>query len=804
MGMGRGYRLVALVGAIVLIATAIPASAADLPPEQPLSSCPASTSTGFADVPTSLVHARAIACLVAEGITQGRTTQTYDPAGSVTRAQMASFIDRTLRAHGSALPAATSSPFTDVSGEHAVAIARLHAAGIAQGTSPTSYDPNRPVRRDQMATFLARAARFAMGSPLPPFAGLPFDDVGASVHRTSIEQVVGAGIARGVSGSRYEPARSVTRAQMASFLARTLSYLDDQPPSTTSDVPETTKVLDAAQRAALLEMTPTSLRFDRAAVGAPGWSVGDVLVSRPAPAAPYGVLARVTALTTTGTTLVVATAPADLTDAIHRADISVTIPLTPDELVGSEAAAARAAPSSTSTQGTDLFSFREAFDGVVLASGAGGGLSGQVVASGHTEFSVDLELDLSIRPVLGIPPAELRTFDVGLTLDQDSAITIDSTLEGAWSGEHHLRTLRFTPLTYVIPSTPPIPVVLVPTVDVTLDGSGQLDASMVLAASSQTEAAAGVRFTADEGWEPYQEVDHMAAIAEPDIQAVGKLEGSASVAGRLELYGLAGIELAATGTGRLDVRYRPECLELDGFAGLNVRAGLSGADAVLSRLPAFDRDLVDFERQVLETRSGDCSGYWVGTIDVVASESAKFGEHDRESATVGSFRSLEPVDGAGPRGRRTPYHADVAVDWYETITGSCAGGPRQLLTRQDFSYEGPSTIMTDDLSFPARAAFRLYDEADGTYFHPYFVSFTVPKYFYCGTPSVGRQSNGALSYQAGLAPEPDTPLADEDPDPNRLVGSTTYDLGSIPGGPFYSYTAYQYMITYDLTWIEVD
>jgi hypothetical protein len=152
------------------------------------------------------VHAVAIATVAEAGIAAGYADGTFRPNATVTRAQMASFLNRALdltptRNHG----------FRDVSGPHAEAIAAVAAAGIATGYGDGTYRPNEPVTRAQMATFLTRAYR------LPAASRHGFSDV-SGPHEGSIAAVAAAGVASGYDDGTYRPARAVTRAQMATFL----------------------------------------------------------------------------------------------------------------------------------------------------------------------------------------------------------------------------------------------------------------------------------------------------------------------------------------------------------------------------------------------------------------------------------------------------------------------------------------------------------------------------------------------------------------------------------------------------------
>jgi hypothetical protein len=135
----------------------------------------------------------------------------YGPSAPVTRGQMATFLVRALQ-----LPAATaSSTFTDVAGHrHAADIDAVSQAGLAGGFPDGTYRPDQPVSRDQMATFLARAKGLA------GVATGPFVDIAGNAHATNINAVAAAGIAGGVGSGRYAPFDSVSRGQMATFLAR--------------------------------------------------------------------------------------------------------------------------------------------------------------------------------------------------------------------------------------------------------------------------------------------------------------------------------------------------------------------------------------------------------------------------------------------------------------------------------------------------------------------------------------------------------------------------------------------------------
>ena len=174
----------------------------------------------FRDVPPTSTHAAAIERLSDLGVVEGCGDGRYCPDKAVTRAQMASFLQRAL-----ALPPGPTDRFRDVhpSSTHAAAIGAVHEAGITLGCSDDgrAYCPGEPVRRDQMASFLQRALA------LPPGPVDGFRDVDAtSTHAAAIGAVHEAGITRGCSddGRAYCPGERVRRDQMASFVVRALDH----------------------------------------------------------------------------------------------------------------------------------------------------------------------------------------------------------------------------------------------------------------------------------------------------------------------------------------------------------------------------------------------------------------------------------------------------------------------------------------------------------------------------------------------------------------------------------------------------
>jgi hypothetical protein len=109
----------------------------------------------FADVPRTHTHHDDINALAAAGFTNGCGADRYCPDRAVTRAEMASFLQRVR-----GLPEGGVARFDDVryGSTHGAAISAIADAGWTNGCGGgRNYCPDDPVSRQQMASFLRRA-----------------------------------------------------------------------------------------------------------------------------------------------------------------------------------------------------------------------------------------------------------------------------------------------------------------------------------------------------------------------------------------------------------------------------------------------------------------------------------------------------------------------------------------------------------------------------------------------------------------------------------------------------------------------
>lgn len=117
-------------------------------------------------------------------------------------------------------PALAPAGFEDARGSFAEdAVNCLFHFGITKGRTADEFDLDSPVRRWEMALFLARASE-AAGISLPLRGGVQFDDIGGLFPeaRAAVDQMVELRVMFGAGGGSFDPDRPVTRAEMASIL----------------------------------------------------------------------------------------------------------------------------------------------------------------------------------------------------------------------------------------------------------------------------------------------------------------------------------------------------------------------------------------------------------------------------------------------------------------------------------------------------------------------------------------------------------------------------------------------------------
>ena len=214
--------LPAVAVALTLLLTAVP-------PPAPLPSPVGSVE--YSDLEQAGRHRAAIAALQARGILVGTecAPRGFCPHQELPRWVMAVWIVRAVDQGG--LPAVESSRFADVDRDlwWAPYVQRLADLGITRGCAvdPDLFCPQQPVTRGQMAAFLTRAFDLTRNLDSDGSGAVRFTDTQGSSHDTFIQALAASHITVGCATDplRYCPHRFVTRAEMATFVARALKLV---------------------------------------------------------------------------------------------------------------------------------------------------------------------------------------------------------------------------------------------------------------------------------------------------------------------------------------------------------------------------------------------------------------------------------------------------------------------------------------------------------------------------------------------------------------------------------------------------
>lgn len=209
--------------ALLVAAASVAVSAASSAAAPAAEVCRDAPRAPFVDVGDAGTHTPAVDCLREAGIVAGTRVDVFDPDQPIRRDQMASLVARALEHAGVELTADTGAPFDDIdaASPHAEAVAQLADAGVVRGVGDDRFDPHAHVPRGQMTAFLVRAYEVVHGRDVDD-AGHAFDDVDGHAHETTIAQAADLDLARGVSAERFVPDRTTSREENATFLHRLL------------------------------------------------------------------------------------------------------------------------------------------------------------------------------------------------------------------------------------------------------------------------------------------------------------------------------------------------------------------------------------------------------------------------------------------------------------------------------------------------------------------------------------------------------------------------------------------------------
>lgn len=388
--------------------------------------------------------------------------------------------------------------------------------------------------------------------------------------------------------------------------------LPEQPPDVI--VPETTKVADEETREALesFELDSGVLRFTSTTPALQDLEVGDVVVSSPSEAAPYGYLRKVTAIRQESGEVIVETAQASLTEAIHEGSFQAEGKLTPSDLaearpliegVTLRTLDSRAGGLQTADVKGDGYDFEAAIDVTIDGNIGGGGVSGKgkVRIQGVLRFNAGYDIGYGVEACWEIPPVCVDRFEARLGIEQYSNLKVTGELEGQLEREVELATYYFEPIVFWIG---PVPVVLVPVIDAVVGANGEAKLNFSFEAEESVQLLLGAKWTDPDdggrGWEDLSRNNGVQGRAiDQNLDASMKLRAYGKADAKLLFYGVAGPGFATRVGAGADVQYpRKPLWKIFGYLGasFNFQVDIAG----ILKLAEYSKDVLDEEFTLLE------------------------------------------------------------------------------------------------------------------------------------------------------------------------------------------------------------
>ena len=182
---------------------------------------------GYTDVPDWAKEY--VDAVTEKGLIDGKTVSTFAPDEQATR------VDLVVALYRLAKPAAVGAaenPFTDLDGltdEQKTAITWAYSEKIINGTTPTTFEPNGSILRQELAKLLNGFAAWtvkasALTSSEDMLGSFPDASSVESWAKDAMNWAVASEFINGSDGGRLDPNGTATRAEVAVILCR---YMDD-------------------------------------------------------------------------------------------------------------------------------------------------------------------------------------------------------------------------------------------------------------------------------------------------------------------------------------------------------------------------------------------------------------------------------------------------------------------------------------------------------------------------------------------------------------------------------------------------
>lgn len=190
------------------------------------------------DIPSGSWYESAVRYCLNNNYMNGESETKFNPNGTVSRAQMVQVL---YNLEGQPGYTSGHTPFVDITpgSWYYNAVRWSEENGIASGTSATTFKPNAPVTREQVATFFANYAKFKNNYSGAQSDLSKYSDQNkiSAWAKENISWAVNYGLMSGTSETTLDPQGTCIRAQLAQFIK---NYFKDDSGSEITPTPTPT------------------------------------------------------------------------------------------------------------------------------------------------------------------------------------------------------------------------------------------------------------------------------------------------------------------------------------------------------------------------------------------------------------------------------------------------------------------------------------------------------------------------------------------------------------------------------------
>ena len=214
----------AALACVLLVSATLSASAANV--------------SDMTDIPSGSWYESAVQYCLNNNYMSGESETKFNPNGTVSRAQMVQVL---YNLEGQPGYTSGHTPFEDITpgSWYYNAVRWSEENGIASGTSATTFKPNAPVTREQVATFFANYAKFKNNYSGAQSDLSKYSDQNkiSAWAKENISWAVNYGLMSGTSETTLDPQGTCIRAQLAQFIK---NYFKDDSGSEITPTPTPT------------------------------------------------------------------------------------------------------------------------------------------------------------------------------------------------------------------------------------------------------------------------------------------------------------------------------------------------------------------------------------------------------------------------------------------------------------------------------------------------------------------------------------------------------------------------------------